>query len=210
MKMKKITTILATLALALSAFAQTPEEIISRMEEEMNKHESEGVIMNVDIKIPILGTISSRTWTLGDKMRMEAKSMGKTIINWDDGTTSWTYNADKNELEIEDSKPSSSSDEGDAEMFKGVTDGYDVSIKKETDDAWYIHCKKSKTNKEKDDPKNMDIVVAKGTYFPKSLSAKMSGVTLTMRDVVFGVKEEDVTFDQSKYSGATIVDKRAK
>jgi outer membrane lipoprotein-sorting protein len=210
MKMKKITTILATLALALSAFAQTPEEIISRMEEEMDKHESEGVIMNVDIKIPILGTISSRTWTLGDKMRMEAKSMGKTIINWDDGTTSWTYNADKNELEIEDSKPSSSSDEGDAEMFKGVTDGYDVSIKKETDDAWYIHCKKSKTNKEKDDPKNMDIVVAKGTYFPKSLSAKMSGVTLTMRDVVFGVKEEDVTFDQSKYSGATIVDKRAK
>ena len=210
MKMKKITTILATLALALSAFAQTPEEIISRMEEEMDKHESEGVIMNVDIKIPILGTISSRTWTLGDKMRMEAKSMGKTIINWDDGTTSWTYNADKNELEIENSKPSSSSDEGDTEMFKGVTDGYDVSIKKETDDAWYIHCKKSKTNKEKDDPKNMDIVVAKGTYFPKSLSAKMSGVTLTMRDVVFGVKEEDVTFDQSKYSGATIVDKRAK
>jgi outer membrane lipoprotein-sorting protein len=142
-------------------------------------------------------------------MRMEAKSMGKTIINWDDGTTSWTYDADKNELEIEDSKPSTKSDEGDAEMFKGVTDGYDVSIKKETDDAWHIHCKKSKTNKEKDDPKNMDIVVAKGTYFPKSLSAKMSGVTLVMRDIAFGVKEEDVTFDQSKYSGATIVDKRA-
>ena len=95
-------------------------------------------------------------------------------------------------------------------MFSGVADGYDVSIKKDTDRAWYIQCKKSKTNTNKDDPKNMEIVVAKGTYMPVSLSAKMSGVTMTMKDISYGVKEADVTFDISKFPNATVVDKRGE
>ena len=95
-------------------------------------------------------------------------------------------------------------------MFSGVADGYDVFIKKDTDRAWYIQCKKSKTNTNKDDPKNMEIVVAKGTYMPVSLSAKMSGVTMTMKDISYGVKEADVTFDISKFPNATVVDKRGE
>jgi len=84
----------------------------------------------------------------------------------------------------------------------------EILSKMETDKAWYIACKKLKTNTNKDDPKNMEIVVAKGSYMPLSLSAKTKGITITIKDLAYGVKESDVTFDSSKYPGATIVDKR--
>jgi outer membrane lipoprotein-sorting protein len=209
--MKKILTLLATLLFAVAAFGQTAEEIVNRMDAEMNKHdyEKEGLYMVVDIKIPILGTMSSKVWTLGEKIKMEAKTMGVLLVTWTDETTEWTYNSKTEELEIENrSGDSKSQSEGDTEMFTGITEGYDVSIKKETADAWYILCKKSKDNKEKDDPKTMDLVVAKETYYPMSLSAKMSGVTMTMRDLRFGVSEKDVTFDPKAYPGAKVVDKR--
>jgi outer membrane lipoprotein-sorting protein len=208
--MKRIVTLFAALVCALAAFAQTPEEILARMEEEINKHEQEGTIMGLDIKIPILGTMSSKTWMLGDKMYIESKVMGKEAFIWSDGTTQWTYIPSNNEIEIEDDTPSSSKQEGDMEMLAGITDGYDVSIKKETAEAWYIQCKKSKDNKEKDDPKKMDVVVSKSTYYPISLSAKMKGVSVTLRDIDFGVKEEKITFDINKYPGVKITDKRGQ
>lgn len=209
--MKKILTLLATLSLAVAAFGQTAEEIVSRMDAEMEKHDfdKEGLFMVVDIKLPILGSMSSKVWNLGDNMRLEAETMGVMIVTWMDATTEWTYNSKTEELEIENRKENSKSNsEGDTEMFSGITEGYDVSIQKETDDAWYILCKKSKTNKEKDDPKTMNLVVTKGTYFPKSLSAKMSGVTMTMRDLRYGVTEKEVTFDPAAYPNAKVVDKR--
>ena len=95
-------------------------------------------------------------------------------------------------------------------MFEDITDGYDVSISKQTADAWYISCKKSKSNKSKDDPKNMELVVSKKDYSPISLSASMSGVKMTMRDISFGVTESMVTFNPDKYPGVKIVDKRKK
>lgn len=208
--MKRILTLFATLAVALSASAQTAEEIIARMEKAFDAQETNGLYMTIDIKMPLLGTMSTKAWSLGKKTRIEARMMGKLMITWTDGTTEWTYDEDKNELEIKDDTGTSSEDSGDAEMFSGITDGYDVSIKKETADAWTIQCKKSKNNKEKDDPKNMELVVAKGTYFPKSLSAKMSGVSMTMRDLSFDVTEEQVTFDPKKYPTAKVVDKRGK
>jgi outer membrane lipoprotein-sorting protein len=208
--MKRILTLFAALAVALSVSAQTAEEIIARMEKAFDVQETDGLYMTIDIKMPLLGTMSTKAWSLGKKTRIEARMMGKQMITWTDGTTEWTYDEDKNEIEIKDDTGSSSEDSGDAEMFTGITDGYDVSIKKETADSWTIHCKKSKNNKEKDDPKNMELVVAKGTYFPKSLSAKMSGVSMTMRDLSFNVTEEQVTFDPKKYPGAKVIDNRGK
>lgn len=61
--------------------------------------------------------------------------------------------------------------------------------------AWYLQCKKIKTNTNKDDPKTMGLVVAKGTYHPISLSAKVSGITVTMCDLSFNVSEKQVTFN---------------
>ena len=208
--MKKLLSIIAFIAFAGVAIAQTPEEIISRMEAEMAKHdEKEGLAMTMDMKIPILGTFSSRTYTLGDKYRIEVSEDGKQTISWSDGKTDWTYSSEKNEIEIKKHEVMEKTEtEGDAKMFSGITDGYDVKLDKETSDSWQFLCKRSKSNPDKDAPKKMTLIVAKGTYMPISLSAKVSAITITMRDLSYGVTEEQVTFNPKNYPTATIVDKR--
>lgn len=205
--MKKLLSIIFFVAMAAVAVAQTPQEIISRMETEMEKHEKEGIVMTVDAKISIFGTVTTKTYSLGDKMRSEGKIMGIEIITWTDGKTEWSYNSKTNEVKISTQEESSET-EGDAEMFSDITDGYDVTIDKETDKAWYLLCKKSKSNKDKDDPKKIELAIAKKTYMPISLKTKMSGVTITMCDISFGVTEKQVTFDAKNYPGVKIVDKR--
>lgn len=208
--MKKLLSIIAFIAFAGVAIAQTPEEIISRMEAEMAKHdEKEGLAMTMDMKIPILGTFSSRTYTLGDKYRIEVSEDGKQTISWSDGKTDWTYSSEKNEIEIKKHEVKEKTEtEGDAKMFSGITDGYDVKLDKETSDSWQFLCKRSKSNPDKDAPKKMTLIVAKGTYMPISLNAKVSAITITMRDLSYGVTEEQVTFNPKNYPTATIVDKR--
>jgi outer membrane lipoprotein-sorting protein len=209
MDMKRLFALITALALAVASFAQTPEEIVDRMSEAMEQLGNTGLRMTMDIKIPILGTMSTVAWSLGDKMRMEAEAMGKKIITWMDNDTEWTYTAEDNTITIKNrdaQKPSS--EQENMKMLDSVTEGYDVFLKKETDTAWYIQCKKSKSNTNKDDPKTMDLVVAKGTYHPVSLSARVSGITVTMRDLDFNVTEKQVTFNKADYPGVTIVDKR--
>lgn len=207
--MKRFWCFFTCLCLSVVAMAQTAEEILEKMDDIFGQHENDGIAMTVQTKVPIIGTVTMKVYNLGEKTRMETKMMGQALLIWDDGVTEWTYNTKGNELVIANSTPSSEED-GDVDMFKGVTDGYDVSIKKETADAWHILCKKSKTNTNKDDPKSMEIVVAKGTYHPISLSTKMEGLKLTMKDLSFGVTENQVTFDPKKYASAKVVDKRNK
>ncbi len=208
--MKKLFSIIAFIAMAAVAVAQTPEEIISRMEAEMAKHdEKEGLAMTLEMKIPILGTFSSRNYTLGDKYRIEVSKDGKQTITWSDGQTDWNYDSEKNQVEIKKHEVKEKTEnEGDAKMFNGITDGYDVKLDKETSDTWQFLCKRSKSNPDKDAPKKMTLVVAKGTYMPVSLSASVSLMTITMRDLSYGVTEEQVTFNPKDYPNATIVDKR--
>ena len=208
--MKKLLSIIFFVAMAAVAVAQTPEEIVSRMEAEMSKHdESEGFVMTMDVKIIIIGTISSRSYVLGDKMRIEASRDGNNFVTWSDGKTDWNYDSEKNEIEITNAKPREKSEtEGDTKLFKGITDGYDIKIDKETATEWHIRCKRSRSNPDKDAPKRMDLVVSKETYWPVSLSTSMAGASVTMRDISFGVTEKQVTFDAKQYPGATIVDKR--
>ena len=209
--MKRIVTLIAALAMSVAAWGQSIEEILSKMEVEFNRGKTEGLIMTMDLKIPIIGTISTRTWTLGEKVKAVGTLAGASISTWSDGKTSWTYNSKDNTLEIKDFDPSKKSGgEEDSKMFEGITDGYDVSIKKETDTQWELLCKKSRTNKDKDDPKTMNLVVAKGTFKPISLKAKLSGVTMTMRDIDFGVSESEVTYDPNAFPGAVINDKRGQ
>ena len=208
--MKKIFAALAAGLLAVAAYAQTAEEIMAKMGEVMEQvGEESGLRMTMDIKIPILGTMSTKAWSLGDKMRMEAEMMGKKLITWQDGETEWTYDSDANTITIEKQDTSKKSEEKEnMEMFQNATEGYDVSIGKETSTTWTIKCRKNRSNTNKDDPKNMEIVVAKGTYYPVSLSAKVDMVTVTMRDLKFHVTEKEVTFNKAEYPGATIIDKR--
>ena len=210
MVMKRFFALLTACILAVAAYAQTAEEIIARMEKVMEQYsEASGLQMTMDIKMPILGTMSAKAWSLGDKMRMEAGMKGKKLITWQDGETEWTYDADENTITIENQDKTKKSDEKEnMKMFQSATEGYDVSIAKENADSWTIKCKKNRSNTNKDDPKNMEIVVAKGTYYPMSLSAKVDMVTVTMRNLQFSVSEKDVTFNQADYPGATIIDKR--
>ena len=208
--MKRILVLLTAFVLAVAAYAQTAEEIIAKMDEAMSQvSEGNGFRMTMDMKIPILGTMSTNAWTLGDKMRLEAKMMGKQLITWQDGETDWTYDADENTITIENQDKTKESDEKEnMKMFQSATEGYDVPIAKENADSWTIKCKKNRSNTNKDDPKNMEIVVAKGTYYPMSLSAKVDMVTVTMRNLQFNVSEKDVTFNKADYPGATVIDKR--
>lgn len=209
--MKKLIAIISFIALATTAMAQTAEEIITRMEAEMSKHdESEGTAMTMDMKIIFVGTISSRNYVLGDKMRIEAiNDDGKNFVTWSDGKTEWVYDSEKNEIEITNAKPKEKSEtNGDTKLFQDITDGYEVKIDKETATEWHIRCKRSKSNPDKDAPKRMDLVVAKGTYWPVSLSTSVTAATVTLRDISFGVTEKQVTFNPKDFPNATIVDKR--
>ena len=208
--MKKLIAIISFLALATAAMAQTAEEIVSRMEAEMSKHnESEGFAMTMDIKMIFIGTISSRSYVLGDKMRIEANRDGKDFVTWSDGKTEWNYDSEKNEIEITNAKPKEKTNtDGDTKLFKDITAGYDIKIDKETATEWHIRCKRSRSNPDKDAPKRMDLVVAKETYWPVSLSTSVTAASVTMRDISFGVTEEQVTFNPKEFPQATIVDNR--
>ena len=208
--MKRFFALLTALTLAVAAYAQTAEEIVAKMDAAMEQVSAEnGFRMTMDIKIPILGTMSSDAWSLGDKMRLEAQMMGKKLVTWQDGQTEWTYDAGENTITIENQDKTKKSDEKEnMKMFQSATEGYDVSIAKETSSAWTIKCKKNRFNTNKDDPKNMEIVIAKDTYYPMSLSAKVDLVTVTMRNLKFNVTEQEVTFNKADYPGATIIDKR--
>jgi outer membrane lipoprotein-sorting protein len=208
--MKRIFVLLTACLLAVAAYAQTAEEIIAKMEEVMGQvGEENGFRMTMDIKIPILGTMSTKAWSLGDKMRMEIDVKGEQMITYIDGDTEWDYNVKEKVIKIKKRDVTKKTkEEENMKMFQSATEGYDVSISKETDKAWFLRCKKNRSNTNKDDPKNMEIVIAKDTYYPMSLSAKVDLVTVTMRNLKFNVTEEEVTFNKADYPGATIIDKR--
>ena len=205
--MKKVFfSIAATFTFLVTAWAQTPEEILAKMDQAMEAAETAGLSMVMDLKIPILGTTTATMYILGDKVRTETSLLGHKLITFTDGVTEWEYESKSNELTIKKAEADDSSPE--AEMFEGITDGYDVSLKSETADAWYLVCKKSRDNTDKDDPAKMDLVVSKKTCLPISLSTKMKGVRLTLRDVVVGVDEKLLDFRVEDYPDAKIVDKR--
>ena len=205
--MKKIFfSIAATFTFLVTAWAQTPEEILAKMDKAMEAAETAGLSMVMDLKIPILGTTTATMYMLGDKVRTETSLLGHKLITFSDGVTEWEYESKSNELTIKNAPADDSSPE--AEMFEGITDGYDVTLKNETADAWYLVCKKSKDNIDKDDPSKMDLVVSKKTYLPISLSTKMQGVRLTLRDVVVGVDEKLLDFRVEDYPDAKIIDQR--
>ena len=197
---------LSALMSVMTLYAQTANEIISRMDSEFEKHRDEGLVMTMDMKIVLLGQITTTIMSLGDKYC--ARVPDARTVTWGDGKTTWTYNAEKNELTIENASKNSGVESSADDMFSGITEGYSVKLQNETDKAWYFRCKKSKGNKDKDAPKKMDLVVEKGTYYPISLSSKIAVASITIHDVSFGVTEDQVTFNPSAYPNAKIIDKR--
>lgn len=203
-------TLMAALV-ALVAWAQAPEEILAKMSEAMDEKENGGMAMTMDMKIPIMGTIAMRMYTLGGKSKMETTLKGRLVIMWDDGKAIRTYNGEDNRITVEDSTSggdSSSEADENLGLAKSVTEGYDVKLVKETADAWYFACKKQKTNKEKDSPKNIELSVWKDSYCLRELNTSMKGVKMTLRDVKYNITEEEVTFDENRFPNAEVIDKR--
>lgn len=206
---KTIITLFAVLMAATTIWAQTPEEIIAKMDQEVARFEKEGVNVIMDIRIPLLGTYSTEMHILGNLYKAILNVKDKTVITWSDSITTWDYDSSENQLTISPAKKTEDTEaKSNMKMLDGVTEGYDVKLKKETDQAWEFVCTKSKTNTKKDDPKKMNLIVSKTTYLPISVSVSEKGVKITMRDFAIGVTEESVRFDSSKYQNAKIVDKR--
>ena len=208
MRVKYLFAALAALFLSGSfLFAQTPEEIVERMIAEMDRGSAEGFSMDFNMKIPIVGTVYSHNMVLGDKMKTQLTGKDKSSTSWSAATTKWTYDSRSGEITIEN-KTSSGSDNSDTKAFDNIADGYRLTLKKETADAWYIVCKKLKSNKNKDDARKMELTVSKATYLPICLRAKASLFTFSIENYALGVSEESVTFDPAAFPNATIIDKR--
>ena len=209
--MKRIAIIVAALCAALSLSAQTPKEIIERMDKAMDQPADVGTVFDFVMDIPILGKVSTKVYILGDKSKMELSYMGETGETWMDGKTTWTYNKKDNQIVISEVK----ADKDDAAKdgltaFDGITEGYDVSLEKETDQAWYLLCKKSRKNKDKDAPRKMNLAVDKKTYLPLYLKMKEKGVGVSVENVKFGFDPSIVEFSMDRFPGATVKDERKK
>lgn len=208
--MKRFLALLTASLMALSAIAQTPEEVFARVNEVRENSEKEGMVMTMTMKIPIVGSFSSRIYSLGTKSRTEITGSGRSVTLWSDGETAWSYDSEDNEIVIDAVKRKA--DEGNGlKMMEDITEGYDVSLDQETDAVWTFVCKKRRDNPKKDDPKKMVISIKKGSYLLDRLQASMKGVTMTISDVSFGgISDEFVTFSAASFPNAKITDRRDK
>lgn len=205
-----VAALVAALLCGSGLSAQTPEEIVKKMSAQMDRAEAEGLIMDLNIKMPIVGTVKSHNLVLGEKMKTIATGKDKKAVMWMNETTKWEYDEQNNEITISSKEPSSDKNKSNSDMkaFDSLTNGYDLVLEKETEDAWYIICKKSKSNKEKDDPVKMDLAVSKATNLPIYLRMKQSVVTISIENVGIGVSEKSVTFNPADFPNAKIIDKR--
>lgn len=209
MSIKSFVSSIAALFVGISALsAQTPEEIVKEMTTRLARCESEGFSMDFSIGLPIVGTFVSHNMVRGEKLRSEMEKEGKKSISWTDATTKWSYDVNAGEITISTKDSSTSSDTSDMEAFEGIVDGYDLVLQKETVDTWYILCKKSRKNKDKNDPKRMELAVAKATYLPVYLRARQSLFSFSIENITPGVSEESVTFDPAGFPGVKIIDNR--
>ena len=190
--------------------AQTPEEVVERMNAEIRKGDSLGMSFDFMMSIPILGEFRSTNYTLGDKLKIELLAKDKKVTSWNDGITEWEYDTEKNEVKITNAKPrENKANSGDTNLITGVSEGYDLSFDRKTNDkVWYIVCKKNKSNKDKDDPKRIDLAVSKADYSTIYMKTKAKGIGISMENFHIGVTEKDVTFNPADYPNAKIVDER--
>lgn len=96
---------LAAALMALTVWAQSPEDTLEKMSKAMEEKENDGMTMTIEMKIPILGTMHTRVYSLGDKSQAETKMMGREMVIWDDVGLLYTHDVKENELSIEKSCP---------------------------------------------------------------------------------------------------------
>ena len=63
-------------------------------------------------------------------------------------------------------------------------------------------------NKDKDDPKRMNIAVSKADYSCIYLKTKTHGIGISMENFKIGVTDKQVTFNPADFPNAKIIDER--
>lgn len=197
----------------MAAFSQTGAEIIDRMNERINSRAGDGISLIVDVKVPVLGAIATKTAVLGEKRRLDVKMKEHNVITFSEKDTIWIYTEETNSIIISNDSvmaQSKSSNQGgmNVDIFGDLTEGYDITIKSQNLVKWELACKRKRSNKDDDAPKNITLEVRKDTYEPISMSTKMMGINCTMHDFKFGISEKEVTFNEADFPGVTIVDQR--
>ena len=211
--MKRILCFAIAFVCVTLTFAQTGLEIVNNMNRMMSDRKSEGLCVTIDVKIPIVGTVVTRTYSNGSKTRLEIESSKINLITFMEDSTQWSYNAENNVVIITNLKIGGSPSETqgmDVSMFDDITEGYDISVKSQNAVKWELVCKKKRSNKDDDAPKTINLEVRKGTFEPISMSTKMMGINCTMHLFIFGVTENKVTFNPDDFPGVNIVDQRQK
>jgi outer membrane lipoprotein-sorting protein len=96
--------LLPALLAAATLSAQTPEEIIARVDQETARFDAEGCSMVMELKFPIIGAVATTIYTRGDKYKMIMSIKGDSSISWSDGVTDWDYESSKNTVTIKPHK----------------------------------------------------------------------------------------------------------
>lgn len=210
--MKRILCFAIAFLSATMTFAQTGAEIVDRMNERINARRSEGISVIAEVKIPIVGTVSTKTSALGDRKRVDVRMKERDVITFSQQDTTWIYTVQDNSVLITTdtimSKVNSSNPEGNIDMFGDIVEVYNITIKSQNLVKWELVCKRKKGNKDDDYPKNITLEVRKDTYELISMTTKMMGISMVMRDLKFGLTQKDVTFNQANYPGVKVTDQR--
>ena len=210
--MKRILCFAFALVCATAIYAQTGLEIVNRMNQRILDRKPEGMCVSVDVKIPIIGNVTTKTYISGHKRRIDVESSKINTITFMDDSLQWTYIPGSTEVALTNlpvGRSNGSDSPGmDAGMFDDIPDAYDITIKSENSVKWELLCKRKKSVKDDDYPKNMTLEVRKDTYEPISMNTKMMGINCTMHHFIFGIPESKVTFNPDDFPGVTISDQR--
>ena len=197
---------------ATVAFAQTGLEIVTRMNQRMSDRQSEGMCMSADVKIPVMGTVTTKTYAYGNKRRMDVESSKINTITFIDDTLQWTYVKGSTEVVLTNLNIGKRSDNPgtDTGMFDDIPDAYDITIKSQNAVKWELQCKRKKNIDDDDYPKHLTLEVRKETFEPISMNFKVMGISMSMHHIIFGIPESKVTFNPDDFPGVTVSDQRNK
>ena len=166
--------------------------------------------MSADVKIPVMGTVTTKTYAYGNKRRMDVESSKINTITFIDDTLQWTYVKGSTEVVLTNLNIGKRSDNPgtDTGMFDDIPDAYDITIKSQNAVKWELQCKRKKNIDDDDYPKHLTLEVRKETFEPISMNFKVMGISMSMHHIIFGIPESKVTFNPDDFPGVTVIDQR--
>lgn len=216
--MKKILCTVITLVCAMTAFAQSARQIVSKMNEYLKISNTQGMYCTLYHVIPRAENPGSHNIYLLNNKYGQAAENNRVIC---DGQTQWDYLPLENEIDIEKYQDSNITPEKViVDEVVNIFDNYRFRIADETADNWIIRCIRKNKKNGKPYLKELLLVIEKDTYYPLGVIQKtdflvysnegdyMGKLMYAISDFGFGVSEQQVSFDLTDYPGVAINDRR--